>query len=550
MSLDNTSSRRIIEHYQDSYRQIELSLKTLTDAIEAKKASGEKPNVSWLKKEERYKDLITQIRVQMNRFSVEVTKTITNGQEKSISIAQQQSRSLVEEQMKEGTENQGSSDVFARVGQAWNYLPSAAFENMVGFFSNGSPLKAYFDQQGRAASLSAERVLTHAIIAGYNPRQTAKKLKDSLGGILSKALTVARTEQLRAYRQASSDSYRANDDIVEGWIRIETLDDLTCVICIAEHGKEYENKDDFETHPNCRGTMIPRVKGVQHNIEKGTEWFDRQSDEKKLEILGQARYDMYKQGMSLSDMVVRTENADWGGGRKLLSVVELSDKLAESEKSVDITETVRVHTEDVIDDKTRHALNGYVSGSYTIGNILRNGPEWEARNLMTDYTSGEYSRVKNTINDQIKMIDRIDKAMEKSATENTGIVYRGLRSDEIADSLKPGAVFVDKAFLSTSTNREIAVRFAEEEERSGQKILMEITVPKGSKALDLEKASSTGADFKQGEILLDRGGSYKIIDTEDKDGRLYVKAILVKQEKEELQRLTASFSQVMNYRKK
>jgi len=96
-------------------------------------------------------------------------------------------------------------------------LPVEAVEFMVGGAGNGKPVgellrtRMVRGPNGQPLPGVWDRLvqrLIDATAAGQNPRVTARRMKDDLAGGLTKALQIARTEQLRVYREAARMQYQ------------------------------------------------------------------------------------------------------------------------------------------------------------------------------------------------------------------------------------------------------------------------------------------------------------------------------------------------------
>jgi SPP1 gp7 family putative phage head morphogenesis protein len=140
-------------------------------------------------------------------------------------------------------------------------------------------------------------------------------MQDGLAGGLDKALTIARTEQLRVYRAASQEQYRASG-VVTGYRRLSAHDDRVCAGCLAADGEELSSDVDFEAHPNCRCTLVPICAGVEPpQWTAGGDWFEEQDEETQRNILGPGRYELWQNG-GVSDFrqfATRVQNETWGG---------------------------------------------------------------------------------------------------------------------------------------------------------------------------------------------------------------------------------------------
>lgn len=162
--------------------------------------------------------------------------------------------------------------------------------------------------------------LVNGLLQGKGVKDVAKDLR----GVLSKELAggaamLARTEIQRAATKAGKELYGHNKDIIKGEVWTTALDTDVCLLCGGLDGNRYavgvgpQPIDD--THPNCRCIRSPIVKSWRElgiNVDDAPdgfrasmagavpakitfkEWFGRQSDADQREILGKARYDLYK----------------------------------------------------------------------------------------------------------------------------------------------------------------------------------------------------------------------------------------------------------------
>ena len=209
---------------------------------------------------------------------------------------------------------------------------AAAVEQMVGFASDGSPLRELLDALGPEASEAVRRELIQGVILGRGPRETAAAIQKAMGMGLTRALRIARTETMRAYREATRQHYLANSDIVKGWIWWSARDARTCIACIAMHGTEHKLDEVLDDHPQGRCTMIAVVHGergrLTPSVETGEAWFEGlDAEAQRKHMPSEAAYQAYKYGeVTLHDFVGRRESARWGSMRYARS---LSDMVGE-----------------------------------------------------------------------------------------------------------------------------------------------------------------------------------------------------------------------------
>jgi SPP1 gp7 family putative phage head morphogenesis protein len=164
-----------------------------------------------------------------------------------------------------------------------------------------------------AAHDAVADALIRGTTLGQNPLKVAADMRGALGVGLDRAFLIARTEELRAFRTASQATYR--DAGVTQYKRMATMDDATCIGCLAADGIVQDNDEVFDAHPACRCTMVPIVPGAEVPEWKAAEeWFADQDRGTQLHIMGPGRLDAYESGaVSWSDLYTRRADDVWGG---------------------------------------------------------------------------------------------------------------------------------------------------------------------------------------------------------------------------------------------
>lgn len=214
---------------------------------------------------------------------------------------------------------QGLNVTFAR-------LPADAVEQWIAFAqSEQSPVRQAL---ARLVGREVERVVelvAQAQAFGWNPEQTALLLAQRHRTAYARALVIARTEQLRAYRQATLESYRRSG-VTEGWIWLATLDGRTCFTCVMMHGSEHPFDYGMNTHPACRCTMIPKIRNMPSPLRPGEDLFARWPAERQRRALGPLAYRAWTEGLiTLQDLLTIRYNEAYGASvaktplRRLLS---------------------------------------------------------------------------------------------------------------------------------------------------------------------------------------------------------------------------------------
>jgi len=306
---ERRAAMRMVAAYDIVWSRLSKRIVELNQKISEARERGEIVNQGWLLRQQRYADLLAQTEREMTRFSDVADRTITNQQEIAAKAGLRDSIILAT-----------TASESANIAVAFNELPIAAVENLIGTLSNGSPLRILLDQLPRDARRIVEQGLLEGVALGINPRQIASKIKIGLSGNLNRALTISRTETLRAYRTASIQNYQANSDVVRGWYWRSARSRRSCAACIALDGTFWPVNQPMRPHPRCRCTLIPAVKGV--SVDKGSTWFNKQDFETQREIMGtDSGLEAIKSGeLTIKDFVGLSRDPLWGESYYQLSV--------------------------------------------------------------------------------------------------------------------------------------------------------------------------------------------------------------------------------------
>lgn len=189
---------------------------------------------------------------------------------------------------------------------------------------NSGPLARLLDGFGRVAAEKARRDLLLGVAIGEHPSKVARRLRDSLRITNSRANLIARTEQLRAYREGTRQYYQNNKHVVETWIWSASFSPRTCAACWALHGQEFDTDTPMTPHPACRCSMVPKtrtwaelgfpnVTESRPQITSGEDAFARQPASVQRAVLGPKAFDAYKKGdVALADFIHVDHSREWG----------------------------------------------------------------------------------------------------------------------------------------------------------------------------------------------------------------------------------------------
>lgn len=303
LARDTAAAGQLIAAYGLAYRRLQIELDSLLARIDAARLRGDRISEAWLIRENRFRILMQQVAGELDALAGIATDRITARQQIEIERALRDAGALLET---------GLQDAPAAV--SFNQISPAALENLVGTFQDGSPLAQVLRKHAGEAVPLVQKALIEGIVLGENPRKVAGRMRDAFGGNLTNALRVARTESLRAYREASRETYKANADIVSGWVWIASKSVRTCLNCLARDGEFYPLSKPLPSHVNCRCTIAPRLKLLPPPpYETGAEWFAQQPDDIKQQMMSKAAFEAYKNGeITIQDFRGERTTKEWG----------------------------------------------------------------------------------------------------------------------------------------------------------------------------------------------------------------------------------------------
>lgn len=259
--------------------------------------------------QQRYRELLTQLQQEMEPYSDYVERTITDRQRQLARLGIKHAERAITSQ---------------GVAGGFNRLPVEAVENLAGFAANGTPLNNLLMMTWPDAAIGLTQELVNGIALGRNPRQVARMMANGATGSLDRMMVIARTEQLRAYRTANLDSYRASG-VVNGYKRLATHDSRVCAACLMDEGTFYTLDEEMPEHPQGRCTLVPVVDGMpEPKWKQGQAWFEEQDAATQKDILGKGRYYAWQNGdFDLGELVTVKPNAVWGDSLQTTTLHDL-----------------------------------------------------------------------------------------------------------------------------------------------------------------------------------------------------------------------------------
>lgn len=307
--------RRMLRAYDAAKVAIDIKYKRAQAILAAAMAESEqgKDYTTWLFQSERYQALLDEVQTQIDRFAAKAENITAVQQKNSAERGIRNAIQLIKIEIR-------GSGLFPT---AFKGLNKVAVENMAGVFADGSPLRTLFGKMGTEARNKAHDIMVSGIASGENPRLMGKKLAAEIEDLsVERGVRIARNESLRVLTTSQQRTYEANSDVVSGSRIVSALDSRTCPMCWARHGQILKPGELLHRHVSCRCALAP-VTEYSKRWATGPEEFALLDETKQLEILGRARFDLYKKGnLDLNDLYIET-SSKWGPGMRYRNLSQI-----------------------------------------------------------------------------------------------------------------------------------------------------------------------------------------------------------------------------------
>lgn len=311
LNQEREAASAMVRVYGESWQRVSQRIADLQAQIAE---AGPLLEPSWLFQFDRLTTLQAQIEAEIRRFMAFAADATTANQMRAIQAAGRHAAGFVD--LAAGVRPVG-------VEVPFDVLPVAALQELVGFASDGSPLRDLFGEISGSVADGVTDTFVSSIAAGYNSRVTARLLRQAFGVGLRRALTIARTETIRAYTEATHRNYLNNRDVVEAWVWCSALDSRTCPACWAMHGSIHPLDERLFDHPNGRCSQLPRlvpwarlgynVPDRRPKVATGAEVFATLTPNEQRQILGPVAFAAFRDGIvSLEQFAAIRHSDDWG----------------------------------------------------------------------------------------------------------------------------------------------------------------------------------------------------------------------------------------------
>lgn len=313
LSAEGEVIEDILAYWEAIEADLEAEIAAFAETIE----SGRHLTTSQLLRLERYQDLLASLQVQIAAYEATITPVLENGQALAVGLGSEYATAVIR------TLTQGTA-----VGYT---TPELAVEAIVALARAGKPLSELMAGAYGEAAIALTDHMIAGIAKGLGPREIARVAarRGLAGRALNRYLVITRDQWNRSFRFASHEYYKATG-VVRAWRRVSARDSRTCLACWALDGKEYGINSFFSSHPVCRCTLLPVIRGLDMRLEHGRDLFVGLSASQQRRVMGKGRFDLWQANrdkLDFDDFVTWRPSETWGASAVPTPLYRLAEKV-------------------------------------------------------------------------------------------------------------------------------------------------------------------------------------------------------------------------------
>ena len=307
--------QQLTKDWMPAFKVLQKRIDELTDYIESERAEGNLVSWSYVYALDRYKTMMAEAEQAVKAYNYAAKGLITGSEADAVDIGMHNARQLV--------------DIAEPTDPMWTRINKRETRIMSGMLSEPSPLSELLSKSWPTLRDGLNEALLAGISTGQGPAWIAKRMMEAANVPVKRAMTIARTEVNRAYRQANLETMRSSRT-VRGYRRV-CYKPTACFACLMLDGEYYDKKEDFADHPNGKCAAIPVTKhydpGMDEDWKKGADWFETDlTANEQRSLMGDGRYEFWKNdGVDPASMVYIKNNKLWGGSPTVYSLEKLKN---------------------------------------------------------------------------------------------------------------------------------------------------------------------------------------------------------------------------------
>jgi hypothetical protein len=295
--------RQLAKRWMAVEEALQADMQDLATYLDELRKKGEVITQARLQQMDRYRSLISHARAEHAKYSAWAEDLIKRSQAAAIEEGIASGQAFILAALADANQ----------LGTLFDRLNAAAINFQIGFAADGSPLNDLLRGSYPETVVRLTDDLVNGLARGIGPRASAILMARSMSGNLTRAVLIARTEQIRALRAANLQQMQGSK-VVSGYIRRAQRNGTVCAACLALDGTEQASAEIFASHPNCQCYAQPVLKfGKTPAFQSGPEWLAEQPESMQRLILGKGRFEAYQSGGLDWGSVARVhEDPVWG----------------------------------------------------------------------------------------------------------------------------------------------------------------------------------------------------------------------------------------------
>lgn len=257
MRREAAAIEAITNAYRDVLIRIDADIRALELVMDTALAAGEPITSSMIWRERRLERLQAQALNALVAAGAQARDLIEDARWAEIRAAAAEADALLE-----ATFLNGPRELALTLSSA---IPEASVIQIVAATQPATPLTNLLATIAQGSVSDAVLAIRNGVALGQNPRKIAAAMRQHLQAPVWRAQRIARTEVMRAHREATFERYRdfnrntasqIGRPLVEGWTWYAQTSSC-CVACLAMHGTKHSLDERLDGHPNCRCVPLP-----------------------------------------------------------------------------------------------------------------------------------------------------------------------------------------------------------------------------------------------------------------------------------------------------
>lgn len=198
-------------------------------------------------------------------------------------------------------------DLFKEVFSISLFVPSKTTKLIpLASYSNQNSIDSFVDNFTQKVSDTYKNAITTAYVMGTT-KEDVKETLEQTTIALDKTLEIESKNIATGIQRQTRNYIFLKNEKKLSFVWNSILDTSTCLVCGELNGKRFKNLSEVPglppLHLNCRCSIVAVPEGTDIELPTYSQWLEAQSEDNQREILGTARYKLYKNGTKIENFV-------------------------------------------------------------------------------------------------------------------------------------------------------------------------------------------------------------------------------------------------------